>query len=114
MEQDSRLVDFLARFIARFADCDRTDAASFGGHRGIARARDYIEAHLAENLDLSGLAQVAGLSRSHFIRAFQRQTGFSPHAYLTDRGFARRSAFSAGAMRPATWPPPAVSSIRAT
>ncbi len=33
------------------------------------------------------LAQVAGLSRSHFIRAFQRQTGFSPHAYLTDQRF---------------------------
>jgi len=86
MEQDSRLVDFLARLIARFADCERNVADS-GGHSGIARARDYIEAHLSENLDLSMLAQVAGLSRSHFIRAFQRQSGFSPHAYLTDQRF---------------------------
>ncbi|NNC09637.1 hypothetical protein HJC10_43395, partial [Corallococcus exiguus] len=45
MEQDSRLVDFLARFIARFADCDRTEADP-GGHHGIVRARDYIEVHL--------------------------------------------------------------------
>jgi AraC-like DNA-binding protein len=46
-----------------------------------------MEAHLAEDLELADLAGVAGLSRSHFIRSFQRETGLTPHAFLTDRRF---------------------------
>jgi len=86
MEQDSRLIDYLSRLIARWADLEAVPSMRYGT-QGIARARDYLDAHLGQETDLADLARLAGLSRSHFIRAFARETGFTPHAYLMDRRF---------------------------
>jgi AraC-like DNA-binding protein len=90
IEQDTRLVDFLARLIARWADLD---ASGLRGResRGIARARDYLDANLGREVELAEVAPVAGLSRSHFIRAFRQETGLTPHAYLMDRRFRTAS-----------------------
>jgi len=86
MEQDSRLIDYLSRLIARWADLDALPALRYGTS-GITRARDYLDSHLGQEVDLTDLAHLAGLSRSHFIRAFAKETGFTPHAYLLDRRF---------------------------
>ncbi|MBV8566519.1 MAG: AraC family transcriptional regulator [Methylobacteriaceae bacterium] len=51
----------------------------------IARARAYLDAHFAKDIDLSELAAVAGLSRYYFLRAFRREIGLTPHAYLLNR-----------------------------
>ena len=48
---------------------------------GLARARDYLHAHAAEHIALADLAQLAGLSRFHFLRLFSRHFGIPPHAY---------------------------------
>jgi AraC-like DNA-binding protein len=53
--------------------------------------RDYLEAHLDQDADLASLAGLADLSRSHFIRAFSKETGLTPHAYLVDRRFRAAS-----------------------
>ncbi len=53
--------------------------------------REYLDAHLSEEAYLADLANLAGLSRSHFIRAFSRETGLTPHAYLIDRRFRAAS-----------------------
>jgi AraC-like DNA-binding protein len=55
----------------------------------LARAVDYVEAHLAEPIRMEDLAAVACLSLVHFSRAFKSATGQSPHAYLTGRRVAR-------------------------
>jgi len=89
MEQDTRLVSFLALLIGRWADLEAP--APPPEPRMIARVRDYLDAHLADDVALSDLAAVAGLSRSHFIRAFRRETGLTPHAYLVDRRFRAAS-----------------------
>ncbi|MFL5156607.1 MAG: AraC family ligand binding domain-containing protein, partial [Microvirga sp.] len=86
MEQDTRLIDFLSRLIARWADLDALPAVRYGS-RSILRARDYLDAHMSEEADLADLANLSGLSRSHFIRAFAKETGLTPHAYLLDRRF---------------------------
>lgn len=85
MEQDTRLIDFLAKLIARWADLDAPPPAP--ETRMLARVRDYLDAHLGDEVALADLAAIAGLSRSHFIRAFRRETGMTPHAYLVDRRF---------------------------
>ncbi len=90
MEQDSRLIDYLSRLIARWADLDAVPDLRYGT-QGIARARDYLDTHLGQEVDLADLARLAGLSRSHFIRAFAKETGFTPHAYLVDRRFRAAS-----------------------
>ena len=42
----------------------------------------YIGEHFAEDVPVEQLAQLAGLSKFHFIRAFKRDTGFTPHEYI--------------------------------
>ena len=49
----------------------------------LRRVKAFVEAHLDEDLDLQALADVAGLSRFHFCRAFQQTTGFSPYLFVT-------------------------------
>jgi AraC-like DNA-binding protein len=57
--------------------------------RALRRVRDYIDEHVTENIRLETLAQVAGLSRCHFARAFKQSVGIAPHAYLMQRRLAR-------------------------
>jgi transcriptional regulator GlxA family with amidase domain len=50
--------------------------------RAVRRVREYIEAHLEENVSIQVLADIAGLSLAHFARAFKRSEGLTPHDYL--------------------------------
>lgn len=51
----------------------------------VARARDFIEAHLGEKIELAEMAAVACLSPYHFLRTFKAITGETPHAYVVRR-----------------------------
>ena len=53
------------------------------------RVIDYIEANLACDLQLLELSAVAGISRSHFARAFRNTVGMAPHAFVLQRRLAR-------------------------
>ena len=53
------------------------------------RVREYVEVHLGENIDLSMLAGVAGLSVHHFARQFKQSAGVTPHVYLTQKRVER-------------------------
>jgi AraC family transcriptional regulator len=57
--------------------------------RRLSRVMELIEARLEGRLLLGDLAQVAALSPFHFLRAFRRTTGFTPHAYVTARRMER-------------------------
>jgi AraC family transcriptional regulator len=50
---------------------------------------DYIEANLACDLRLVELSAVAGVSRSHFARAFRNAVGMAPHAFVLQQRLAR-------------------------
>jgi transcriptional regulator GlxA family with amidase domain len=41
-----------------------------------------MHAHLADSVGLDCLADLAGLSESHFARAFRESTGVPPHRYI--------------------------------
>jgi len=43
--------------------------------------RDYLRAHRSESLSTATLAEMSGLTESHFIRAFHHEFGLPPHAY---------------------------------
>ena len=47
----------------------------------ISRVTDYLRDHLAEKPQLETLAQIAGLSKYHFVRLFTRHTGLPPLQY---------------------------------
>lgn len=52
------------------------------------RVTDYIHANLSENLSVARLAQVAGLSPTHFLRAFRQTCGQAPHRYVVAQRLA--------------------------
>jgi AraC family transcriptional regulator len=51
--------------------------------------RDYVENSLAEDLDVTKMADVAGLSPAHFARAFAATVGMTPFRYVMSRRLAR-------------------------
>lgn len=55
----------------------------------LRRVRDYVENHLKGDVSLGTLARVAGLSSSHFARAFHQAMGVTPHTYVLQRRVAR-------------------------
>jgi AraC-like DNA-binding protein len=57
--------------------------------RVLKRVRDYVDAHLGEEVDLSSLAEIAGLSQGHFIRVFKQSLGITPHCYVMQRRLER-------------------------
>ncbi|OZM81604.1 helix-turn-helix domain-containing protein [Pseudonocardia sp. MH-G8] len=55
----------------------------------LRRARDLIDRHFAEPLDLDAMARAAGFSRHHFARGFKEAYGETPGQYLTRRRIER-------------------------
>lgn len=55
----------------------------------LRRIRDYVDAHLGEDIGLGELAALAGLSPHHFGQAFKASTGQPPHQYVIDRRVQR-------------------------
>ncbi|WP_411201564.1 AraC family transcriptional regulator [Kosakonia cowanii] len=46
------------------------------------RARDYLHAHIGDNIGLTDLARETGTDRFTLTRCFKREFGLSPHAWL--------------------------------
>ena len=51
----------------------------------LRRVFEYLDAHLPERVDLAHLAAMAGLSQSHFSRAFKASTGMAPYHWQLDK-----------------------------
>jgi AraC-like DNA-binding protein len=82
----------LAAAAARFAGAPtRTPRSPRNADRGVVRAVRLIERDASQALDIDALAREANLSRFHFVRAFARATGLTPHRYVL-RARLRRAA----------------------
>jgi AraC family transcriptional regulator len=55
----------------------------------LQRVRDYVEAHLDNDLPLTMLADVACLSPYHFSRSFKQAAGVGPQRYVIQRRLER-------------------------
>jgi AraC-like DNA-binding protein len=64
-------------------------AAEERQNRLLLRARDRIDRHYREPLDVPALAAVACMSQAHFIRSFKTAFGETPHRYLQRRRIER-------------------------
>src|SRR6266852_2992526 len=58
----------------------------------LLRVVEYLDAHLPERVDLAHLAALAGLSQSHFSRAFKASTGMAPYRWQLDARIQRAQA----------------------
>ena len=63
--------------------------ARSAAHEALERAREKIDTHYAEPLDLDELARTAHFSRYHFLRAFRTTFHATPHEYLTRKRVER-------------------------
>jgi AraC-like DNA-binding protein len=73
------------------AEPSRSPRSPANAERGVARAARLIEREPRAPLALDDLAREASLSRYHFLRAFARFTGLTPHRYVL-RARLRRAA----------------------
>ena len=55
----------------------------------LRRARDLVDLHYADDLDLDALSRAASVSKFHFSRCFTATYGASPVRYLTRRRIER-------------------------
>jgi len=58
----------------------------------IKRLMAYIESHIESPISIQELAGIAGLSPSHFCRAFRKSLNDSPHCFVMQRRIARSQA----------------------
>ena len=79
---DEELVRTLA-YAFRNHSSDRS--LRFSGLPGVHRIVKLIDCEPERPLSLQAMADMAGVSRFHFLRAFSRVTGATPHAYILQR-----------------------------
>ena len=68
----------------------------------LLRARNRMDRHYAEPLDVEALAAVAYMARSHFIQEFRAAFGQTPHRYLQRRRIERAMHLLRGSDEPIT------------
>jgi AraC family transcriptional regulator len=92
--QDFDLPNLLAgllarRLIARQAappgPASRSDHAAALRPLLLREIESHVERHLGERLTLVRLASLASMSVDHFVRAFARATGSTPHRWILER-----------------------------
>ena len=79
---ESTVIDALAHLIRRYADDRRSRSCGLNERTAVRRAREYIDAHYYADVSLWELATLIHLSPFYFARAFQKEVGLPPHAYL--------------------------------
>lgn len=73
----------LLRTYSSLAPSRPTPAPGLSGDR-LRTVVEYIDEHLGDDLRLERLADVAGVDRHHFSRAFKKATGVPPHRYVME------------------------------
>jgi AraC-like DNA-binding protein len=81
LEQQTLILDFLARLILRCAAAPIGIAKLGGERQPVERVRAYIEENYDREISLEELARVANLSSFHLNRSFSKMFGMPPHAY---------------------------------
>ena len=82
LERESRFLWEMAQFVSRYAS-DHPAPKDIGKeHHAVQQVRDYIHAHYTTSLTLKHLASLVKLKPLRLLRAFRKQVGIPPHAYL--------------------------------
>ena len=95
-ETDQLLMDGLstavvAKLISRFSNAERPAPAVSDGLSAwrLKKVREFVDAHLENQISLKTLAETAGLSQMHFAAQFRQACGLTPHEYLLQQRIAR-------------------------
>lgn len=83
LERQSLMIQALGSSIKRFGRTDGESAPERpkASLEVVASTKSFLQENMCGKVNLEELARVAGLSRYHFLRVFQEQTGLPPHTY---------------------------------
>lgn len=82
LERESWLLHTYSYLLTHHAEHPLTVRPAGREPRAVQLAREYLEAHFAQNISLTQLASITNLSPFHLVRAFRQVVGLPPHAYL--------------------------------
>jgi len=74
--------DFVGRLLSAHSSVPLRPARGALSAKTLRRIRDYVHEHLAESIEVTDLAALAGRSAFHFSRVFARSVGMTPHRYV--------------------------------
>jgi len=80
LARDERYLDFAQRLFARHVR-KRLDLPARRETRAVRKAREFLDSRLDANVSLAEIAAAGGLSPFRIYRAFERETGMTPHGY---------------------------------
>jgi AraC family transcriptional regulator len=88
---DSLAVSVASRLISTYSSIAQRQTAQSGGLGGrrLKQTLAFIEDHLSEELSLSRIASIAGISASHFKTLFRESAGVPVHQYVIQRRIER-------------------------
>ena len=92
LERQTRIADFLRRLFERHGNFSPERNQPRVAPRAVVRVRDYLHSMYQDQVSIADLAQAAGVSATHVIRAFSAGTGMPPHAYLVSLRVERARA----------------------
>jgi AraC-like DNA-binding protein len=101
LERQTRIADFLRRLFARHGNFSPERNQPQVAPHTVARVRDYLHSMYQHEVSIADLAQAAGVSGTHVIRAFSAATGMPPHAYLVSLRVERARALLRAGHSPA-------------
>ncbi|SDK35729.1 AraC family transcriptional regulator [Billgrantia gudaonensis] len=81
IEQEHALYRIASRLVQRAGQFQGAGKASRPDAL-LMRAKEYILAHLEDDVSLDDISQAAHLSKYHFLRLFRQQFGITPHQYV--------------------------------
>ncbi|MBL8559410.1 MAG: helix-turn-helix transcriptional regulator [Hyphomonadaceae bacterium] len=85
---------------AAAADTDHRKTGATLSRKQLQQVTDAIESSLDSPLALQSLADIAGLSRFHFLRAFKASAGLSPHQFVLSKRIAKARELLEGTRLP--------------
>ena len=83
LQQEELLAGVLAPLLSDHGETREAPVRSRREHPAARRAKEYLQAHYAEEVPLQALADIASLSPYHLARVFRDAVGLPPHAYQT-------------------------------
>lgn len=90
LERQTRLATCLRLLLEQCAETPGRPLRARSDGPAVARARAFLEEHVADHVGLDELALAAGcVSRFHLVRAFTAEVGLPPHAYQLQLRIAR-------------------------
>jgi AraC-like DNA-binding protein len=82
LERDYALRAMLSHAVRRWSNSpSSTSRPTLATQRGLSRVKEHLRAHLADDVTVAELAEVAAVSRAHLARSFRAAYGQTLHGY---------------------------------